>query len=184
MSRMTLLLSRSDLERLLDVRSCIEELRQGFTAPPPGIDAQRVRTDLPGPGTATALIPGLVDGIPAYTVQVHAKFPSSRPALRGVVCLHDLQSGDLLAVLDSATVTAWRTGLAAALGTDILARAPEHARTVAGHRRGCAVEPRPSRPGSVAELGPAGHLRPGRHARMRSPRPARTWHDPRPDNRC
>jgi ornithine cyclodeaminase len=131
MSRMTLLLSRSDLERLLDVRSCIEGLRQGFTALPPGIDAQRVRTDLPGPGTATALIPGLVDGIPAYTVKVNAKFPSSRPALRGVVCLHDLRSGDLLAVLDSATVTAWRTGLAAALGTDILARAPEHARTVA-----------------------------------------------------
>lgn len=131
MSRMTLLLSRSDLELLLDVRSCIEELRRGFTAPPSEPEAQRVRTDLPGPGTATALIPGLVSGIPAYTVKVNAKFPGSRPALRGVVCLHDLQSGVLLALLDSATVTAWRTGLAAALGTDVLARAPEHARTVA-----------------------------------------------------
>ena len=129
MSRMTLLLSRSDLEGLLDVRSCMEELRRGFTAPPSGTDAQRVRTDLPGPGTATALIPGLVDGIPAYTVKVNAKFPGARPALRGVVCLHDLQSGELLALLDSATVTAWRTGLAAALGTDVLARA--HAPAVA-----------------------------------------------------
>jgi ornithine cyclodeaminase len=53
---------------------------------------------------------------------VNAKFPASRPALRGVVCLHDLGSGELLAVLDSATVTAWRTGLAAALATDVLAR--------------------------------------------------------------
>jgi alanine dehydrogenase len=58
-----------------------------------------VRTGLPGPGTATALIPGLVNGIPAYTVKVHAKFPAARPALRGVVCLHDTGSGELLAVL-------------------------------------------------------------------------------------
>jgi ornithine cyclodeaminase/alanine dehydrogenase-like protein (mu-crystallin family) len=45
--------------------------------------------------------------------------------------VHDIESGEFLAVLDSATVTAWRTGLAAALGTDILARPPETARTVA-----------------------------------------------------
>ena len=43
--------------------------------------------------------------------------------MRGVVCLHDLGSGELLAVADSAMVTAWRTGLSAALGTHVLARA-------------------------------------------------------------
>lgn len=122
MARVTLLLSRSDLAALLDVASCLGALREGFLAVPPGIDPQRVRTGLPGPGTATALIPGLVDGIPAYTVKVNAKFPAARPALRGVVCLHDAGSGELLALLDSATVTAWRTGLAAAIATDALAR--------------------------------------------------------------
>jgi alanine dehydrogenase len=30
------------------------------------------------------------------------------PALRGVVCLHSLDDGSLLAVLDSASLTAWR----------------------------------------------------------------------------
>lgn len=127
---MTLLLRRSDLERLLDVGGCLDALRAGFAAvgeserKPEGrrVRPQRVRTELPGPGTATALIPGLVEGVPAYTVKVNAKFPDARPALRGVVCLHDLATGELLAVLDSATVTAWRTGLAAALGTDLLAR--------------------------------------------------------------
>jgi len=110
----TLLLSRSDLEELLDVGGCLAMLRRGFLAEPSPIAAQRVRTDLPGPGTATALIPGLVEGVPAYTVKVNAKFPGARPALRGVVCLHDARSGELLALLDSATVTAWRTGLSAA----------------------------------------------------------------------
>jgi alanine dehydrogenase len=122
MISVTLLLSRSDLEQLLDIRACLEALRQGFLAVPSGITAQRVRADLPGPGTATVLIPGLVDGVPAYSVKVNAKFPQSQPALRGVVCLHDAGTGELLAVLDSATVTAWRTGLSAALGTHVLAR--------------------------------------------------------------
>ena len=119
---MTLLLSRSDLEQVLEVGACLEVLRQGFTAAPAAVAPQRIRTDLPGPGTATVLLPGLVAGVPAYSVKVNAKFPRSRPALRGVICLHHADSGELLAVLDSATVTAWRTGLAAALATDLLAR--------------------------------------------------------------
>ncbi|MCO5974330.1 ornithine cyclodeaminase family protein [Actinoallomurus soli] len=119
---MTVLFSRSDLETLLDPRACLDALRAGFLASSGPVRPQRVRTDLPGPGTATALIPGLIEGVPAYTVKVNAKFPDATPALRGVVCLHDLRTGELLALLDSATVTAWRTGLAAALGTDALAR--------------------------------------------------------------
>ena len=114
MPGMTLLLSRSDLEQVLDVRACLEVLRRSFLAAPSAIAPQRIRTDLPGPGTATVLLPGLVPDIPAYSVKVNAKFPRSRPALRGLVGLHDTGTGELLAVLDSATVTAWRTGLAAA----------------------------------------------------------------------
>ncbi len=47
------------------------------------------------------LAPGLAPELPAYTVKVHAKNLGRRPALTGVICLHDLHSGDLLAVLDS-----------------------------------------------------------------------------------
>ncbi|MQY13178.1 Delta(1)-pyrroline-2-carboxylate reductase [Streptomyces sp. RB5] len=129
---MTLLLSASALRRVLDTDTCLTALRDGFTAAPSGIAPQRVRTPLPAPGTATALIPGLVPGVPAYTVKVNAKFPGADPALRGVVCLHDLASGELLALLDSATVTAWRTGLAAALGTHALARPDASSVTVIG----------------------------------------------------
>jgi ornithine cyclodeaminase len=118
----TLLLNRTDLKELLDPGRCLDALRTGFRAPAADVRAQRIRTDLPGPGTATALIPGLLDGVPAYTVKVNAKFPGAEPALRGVVCLHDLGTGELLGLLDSATVTAYRTGLAAALGTHALAR--------------------------------------------------------------
>ena len=129
---MTLLLKRSDLESLLDPDDCMDALRRGFTAEPAEVTARRMVTRLPGTGSATALLPGMVEGVPAYTVKVNAKFPGMRPALRGVVCLHDLDGGELLAVLDSATVTAWRTGLAAALGTHALARRDAEAVTVIG----------------------------------------------------
>ncbi|MBT2417811.1 ornithine cyclodeaminase family protein [Streptomyces sp. ISL-22] len=119
---MTLLLTRSDLEAVLEPESCLAALRAGFRdADAVPVAGRRVRTDLPFPGTATALLPGLLPGIEAYTVKVNAKFPGARPALRGVLCLHSGADGELLALLDSATITAWRTGLAAALGTHHLA---------------------------------------------------------------
>ncbi|MBP2327466.1 ornithine cyclodeaminase [Kibdelosporangium banguiense] len=119
---MTLLLTRSDVTTLLDLDRALELITTGFTSPAADVPGQRVRTDLPGPGTATALIPGLLPGIPAFTAKVNAKFPHATPALRGVICLHSLQTGELLALLDSASVTAWRTGLAAAVATHTLAR--------------------------------------------------------------
>ncbi len=119
---MTLLLTRGELESVLEPEACLAALRKGFEeAAGVPVVGQRVRTDLPFPGTATALLPGLLPDIPAYTVKVNAKFPAARPALRGVICLHSGADGELLALLDSATVTAWRTGLAAALGTHLLA---------------------------------------------------------------
>ena len=151
--RVTLLLSRSDLERLLDVGACLSALEQGFLTGSPVIDPQRIRTDLPGAGTATVLIPGLITGIPAYTVKVNAKFPGARPALRGVVCLHHLASGELLALADSATVTAWRTGLSAALGTHALARPDAAAVAVIGAGAQADLVLR-----GLAVLRPLGHL--------------------------
>ncbi|MGN9847311.1 ornithine cyclodeaminase family protein [Nonomuraea sp. H19] len=122
MTGMTRILTRGDLLTLLDPDACLEILRDGFVQDGSAAFAgQRIRTDLPFPGTATALIPGLLPGIDAYTVKVNAKFPAARPALRGIICLHSGQDGEVLALLDSATITAWRTGLAAALGTDALA---------------------------------------------------------------
>ncbi|MFG3254815.1 ornithine cyclodeaminase family protein [Streptomyces sp. NPDC048172] len=119
---MTLILTRSDLLALFDPGACAAALEEGFrVADRSPVEGVRARTDLPFAGTATALLPGVLPGVPAYTAKVNAKFPGARPALRGVVCLHDGADGALLALLDSATLTAWRTGLAAALGTHVLA---------------------------------------------------------------
>ncbi|MEZ0064288.1 ornithine cyclodeaminase/alanine dehydrogenase-like protein (mu-crystallin family) [Streptacidiphilus sp. MAP12-20] len=119
---MTLLLSRSALLAVLEPDACLDALRSAFlAADPEGPAGQRVFGELPFAGVATALIPGLLPGIDAYTVKVNAKFPGAQPAQRGVICLHSGTDGSMLALLDSATITAWRTGLAAALAMDALA---------------------------------------------------------------
>ena len=127
----TLLLTRSETEVLLEPDTLLAELRAAFRgySLDRGVRAQRVRSALPGPGTATVLFPGTAADIPAYTVKVHAKFPEQQPAIRGVLCLCDGQTGELLAVMDSTHLTAVRTGLCSALATDVLAR--RDARSVA-----------------------------------------------------
>jgi ornithine cyclodeaminase/alanine dehydrogenase-like protein (mu-crystallin family) len=166
---LTLLLTRSDVTALLDLDRALELITTGFRTPASHIPGQRVRTDLPGPGTATALIPGLLPGIAAYTAKINAKFPQATPALRGVICLHSIDDGQLLALLDSASVTAWRTGLAAALATHTLA------------------DPRASSIGFVgagaqARMTWAGlrHLRPWTTVVSTDPDPARSIGDPLP----
>ncbi len=122
----TVLLTRSEVEPLLHLPALLPMMRQAFQAYSlqRSLPAQRVRSLLPGqsvPG-AMLLFPGLLPSIPAYTVKVHAKFPTQQPAIKGVLLLHDLQTGDLLAVMDSTAITAVRTGLAGAVAADVLAR--------------------------------------------------------------
>ncbi|MDH6623986.1 alanine dehydrogenase [Streptomyces sp. LBL] len=125
---MTVLLGTAELQQLLTPQASFRALRQGFvSALHAQASPQRVRQSLPSsPGGIAVLLPGLLTGIPAYTVKVNAKFPDASPAITGIVCLHDLTNGRLLALLDSAFVTAWRTGLSAALATDLLSSAGTH----------------------------------------------------------
>jgi ornithine cyclodeaminase len=58
----TLLLTRSEVEALLDPVALAPALREAFRAysAPGAARAERVRAGLPGPGTATVLFPGVV----------------------------------------------------------------------------------------------------------------------------
>jgi ornithine cyclodeaminase/alanine dehydrogenase-like protein (mu-crystallin family) len=128
----TLLLTRSEIEKLLDIPALIPALKEGFKHHSLNrtIPAQRGRSGLPKEGTsATLLYPGLMPNIPAYSVKVHAKFPGQTPAIRGLIHLFDAETGELLAVLESSYLTAVRTGMASALAAHTLAR--QDARTVA-----------------------------------------------------
>jgi ornithine cyclodeaminase/alanine dehydrogenase-like protein (mu-crystallin family) len=118
----TLMLTASELRRSVDVPLLAAELREAFAGYREDGDPRRVRARPGGDVTAMVLLPGTAPAVPAYTVKVHSKNPARKPAIAGVICLHDLATGDLLAIVDSGWLTATRTGTAAALGTHILAR--------------------------------------------------------------
>ncbi len=128
----TLILTQSDIKRLIDIPALIQPLKQAFIAhsTQKGIAAQRASSSLPKEGaSATLVFPGILEGIPLYSVKVHAKFPGTQPAIKGLIQLFDHETGELKAVLESGFITALRTGLVSALATHTLAR--EDARDIA-----------------------------------------------------
>ena len=120
----TIVLTRAQIISLLDPGAVLPALARGFVAysAERRIPAQRVRSPLPGATSAMLLFPGLAPDIQAYTVTVQSKNPSQNPSSSGVIALHDLPTGALLALLDATYLTAVRTGFSGALGAHTLAR--------------------------------------------------------------
>jgi len=78
----TLLLSAADIRRLLDREALLRALRAAFAqySTRKAIPALRAGSPLPGPGGRTVMIvfPGIIDGIPAFTVLRIAKLRAAR----------------------------------------------------------------------------------------------------------
>jgi ornithine cyclodeaminase/alanine dehydrogenase-like protein (mu-crystallin family) len=128
MAMQTLVLTRSDVARHLEALTLMQGLREGFCQhPAEGIDApQRAFATLPH-GATTVRFPGQQPQTPAYIVEVDTHFPGQQPAPRGLLQLHDLDSGALLAVMDADHLITIRTALVGAIAADLLAR-PDAAR--------------------------------------------------------
>ncbi len=124
----TILLTQTEIETLLDDDELLQQLKGGFAAlatAGPEFHGRRFPVSVKAADTNAAgmvLAPGQIPGIPAYTVKVNAKFPSHPPAIKGLVIMHSLQDGSILALLDSGYLTARRTAAAGAVGADTLAR--------------------------------------------------------------
>ncbi|MEX2153016.1 MAG: ornithine cyclodeaminase family protein [Gemmatimonadaceae bacterium] len=118
-------MSASDVARLLDHRELLEQLRHAMCAYSTAqVRARRAHSPIPGaaPHSVMLVFPGIVAGIPAYTVKINAKLPESIPSVRGLISLHDLDTGRVLAVMDSIAITAIRTALVGGLAAQALAR--------------------------------------------------------------
>ena len=131
----TLILNRVEIEHLVSPHEALELMRDAFRlySTQRTVPTLRVPSPLPPPASpdagAMTLVPGVVAGIPAYTVKVHAKHPGHDPTIQGVIILSSLETGATLAILESGFLTALRTGLAGAIAADVLAR--RDAQTVA-----------------------------------------------------
>jgi alanine dehydrogenase len=124
-----LVLSRAEVEGLLDLGQLLDALRDGFEALTAGEVTAPGRNELTMRDEAFLLgMPGrLRDGI--MTVKVVTVFESHDPSHLATIGLYDQRTGACRAFIDGTYITAIRTSAAAAVATDLLAR--EDARTLA-----------------------------------------------------
>jgi alanine dehydrogenase len=123
-----LLLNRSDVERLLSLRECIDAVEEIFRCSgegklsPAGILG--VRTASGGLHVKTAIVK---DDRTYIVAKLNTNFPQNRdgfelPSVQGVIVLYDGENGRILALLDSIDITIKRTAAATAVAAKYLAR--------------------------------------------------------------
>jgi ornithine cyclodeaminase/alanine dehydrogenase len=134
----TLLLSRTEVARLLTVQDCIDAVENVFRlqgegkVPAPGILG--VKTAQGGFHVKAGLLPGAKSYIVA---KLNSNFPQNRPlhqlpTIQGLIALYDGEDGRPLAVLDSIDITIKRTAAASAVAAKYLARPNSSVATLCG----------------------------------------------------
>src|SRR5437867_10940505 len=133
---LVLILSRSDVERLLDP----DALRGAVTRAMADLSAGRASM----PPRIAALVPerqGLLAAMPAYlpsagalTTKLVSLFPrnTDRPTHQAVIVVFDPANGTPVALMDGEAITAARTAAGSALATELLARSDARVRAVLG----------------------------------------------------
>src|SRR5438067_13246319 len=121
-----LLLSRSEIERLLDldalrdaVARAMVELSAGTASMP-----QRIAAVVPARGALLAAMPAYLPSAGALTTKLVSLFPrnTDRPTHQAVILAFDPLTGSPAALMDGEAITAARTAAGSALATDLLAR--------------------------------------------------------------
>jgi len=121
-----LILSKEEINQILDWSEAIEAIGQGFTALSAGKAAVPLRGafEVPGKNAVLFTMPGF-DGGEAVAIKIVSVFRDNPakglPLIYGLVTLLDGNSGQPLALFDGATVTAIRTGAASGVATKYLA---------------------------------------------------------------
>jgi ornithine cyclodeaminase/alanine dehydrogenase-like protein (mu-crystallin family) len=122
------LLTRTDVERVLDIRSCIQAVSDAFRwraegrAAPSGVLGVHVAG-----GGFHAKAAMLELSRPYFVAKINANFPANPatrglPTIQGVLVLFDATDGVPLAVMDSMAITTLRTAAASAVAASHLAR--------------------------------------------------------------
>jgi alanine dehydrogenase len=123
-----LMLSRSDVARLMDYAGYVDAVEAAFRA---AIDGRAVAPPaaaihLPD-GSFHAKGAALLGDAPAVAIKLNGNYPNNRtahglPTVQGIIYLADVTNGRPLAVMDSIEITINRTGAATTLAARHLAR--------------------------------------------------------------
>jgi len=120
-------LDSSQVDRLLDMRACIDAVEAAFRARAAGARSESAVTGVELEGGKLHAKLATLDAKRFYAVaKINANMPNNParlrlPAIQGVVVLFDATTGAPLAVMDSARITAIRTAAASAVAAKYLA---------------------------------------------------------------
>jgi len=139
-----LIISQSEVERLLPVSTCVEVMRDAMQAVSRGDTTLPIRQFMPVPGATgkMAIMPGTlgdasVSDDATFGIKLVCKYdrPHGDPLGThvGMVLLFDSLKGIPLAMVEGSSLTAIRTSAASALATDLLARKDAKRLTVIGN---------------------------------------------------
>jgi ornithine cyclodeaminase/alanine dehydrogenase-like protein (mu-crystallin family) len=124
-----LLLSHDEVVALLPMGECIPLMRAALVSLAEGLFHQPLRTIVRPPGAAgvMGLMPSYSSGAhPAFGLKAICVFPGNaalgKDSHQGAVLLFSAESGELLAVINAAAVTAVRTAAVSGVATRALAR--------------------------------------------------------------
>ena len=115
------LITREEVERLLDPRELLAALERGF------VDYSARRCDVP-PRIAAKSLQGLLGAMPAWVpgcglvVKLVSVFPKADPSHHALIAIFDDTNGAPRAVMDGTHITAMRTAGASAVSVKALAR--------------------------------------------------------------
>src|SRR5215813_11383950 len=132
------ILTRRQIFELLSLGECIEAVEHAFRLHAEGRALGPGVLGVPAPrGGFHIKAAGLVGERSYLAAKTNANFPDNPqrfglPTIRGTVVLADAETGEPLALMDSASVTALRTGAATAVAAKYLARPDSTSATIVG----------------------------------------------------
>ena len=137
---MPLWLTRSDVQRLIDMPAAIDAVADAYRLIYLGEAELPVRSNIPVAAhdgslmTMPAYLGGDVNALGAKLISFYGTNPALRglPAIQGKIVLFDPETGVLQAFIDAELVTAMRTGAAGGVAARYLARADSHTLTIFG----------------------------------------------------
>ncbi len=132
------IVNQVEIAKNLDYEVCIDLLDKAMRATSAGEVVQPLRWGMPLPDNigVMGMMPGCVPDINRSGIKIVNILPGNpaqgRSSHIGSFMLFDLASGETLAIIDSAELTARRTAAASALATKILARESSRTLTILG----------------------------------------------------
>ena len=130
-------LSGTDIAALLPMPKAIEAMRDAYVALCEGriVAPQRQVVSIEPESAVNLLMGGYVPGERLAT-KIVSVFPGNagldKPVIQGLVVVQDETSGEPIAILDGTFLTSWRTGAAAGIATDLLARSDARSAALIG----------------------------------------------------